>query len=128
MQALPIIIGLAAGYWSWTNRPRDRPFIRPLVQGDTSRCVGDPTRFHLNANYLPLKSCDLAPTWKVVLVKLDQDINKKGEDVEVAVCDQHLKQAEAKHAEFMEDEPRAWQSYMFPLKSPTERIYKHVKM
>lgn len=99
-----------------------RPF-RDLLTAD-QKCKGNAVA--LCENWAPHESytCQNIRTRPVVLVQKKSPTNEERE-VEVYLCNQHLRDAEAHHQWFAESFPERWQDNVFPMDSPNKRTYYH---
>ena len=91
-----------------------------MAWGGERQCVGDPGAFHFA--HAPKQACAAPPVALMVLTQNPTD-PKTTADWQVPLCAPHQQQARQADAEWMEDEPRAWQCFLFPRQSQTERRY-----
>jgi len=127
VQALPFA-GAAAALYAVNRRFKEPLVNRPYSEAIVPPvCIGNPVHYNMYKNQgKPLARCHAAPVVYAVLNCRGPGIDEAGSEVvKVPLCAQHFTDAEAKHAYWLEDEPRDWQNSMFPMASKTTRLYEH---
>ena len=125
---VPAVLGAAAGYYIYTQLPREQLLNRPYSEAITPPvCVGNPKHYNMFKNQdRVLARCHAAPAVYAVLNCRGPSVGDAGSEVvKVPLCAQHFLEAERQHKAWFEDEPRDWQNLMFPMASKTTRLYEH---